>query len=93
MKSIEQMKLELQVLQAQLKLKSKQAKPQVSIADRKATAEKWFTEHNKVSIIQRGLNKVLPTKKGNKSYEAVKFSNGRIGVYLYGGSCLGYAWN
>jgi hypothetical protein len=58
------------------------------------TRQKDYTAWaNKIGIEQRGLNVVLPTKQGNKTYEAVKLKNGKVAVYCKGGNVLKYAWN
>jgi hypothetical protein len=86
------------IAQEMLKLQANKDKPKVKrtkeeeISENRAKSEKWFLEKMGLNIVERNLKVVLPTKAGNVTYEAVKFENGRIGVYLKSGF-LKYAWN
>lgn len=76
---------ELARLKAQLKTPS--------VTDKKAIAEKWYADRG-ITIVQRYDKPImLSTSKGMKPYEAVKFSNGRIGVYTRGNSQIAYSWH
>ena len=52
---------------------------------------KFFEEKCKVSVVEKGFKIKMPVSAGEKSYDAVKFSNGRIGVILDSG-IIKYAW-
>ena len=72
------------------KVKSKT--PPKTKEDNTIKSLKWFKDKLKLDVIQKGLKVSLPTKKGTQQYEAVKFSNNRIGVILKSG-IVKYAWN
>ena len=68
---------------AMLLLQKKKSK--MTTAEQTAKSEKWFADKVGVKVVERGLKVSLPTKKGLKQYEAVRFNNKRIGVILTSG--------
>ena len=74
--------------------KAKKAKVQTqknAITKARAESEKWFAKKG-IEIVERNFKVELATKNGTKVYDAVKFDNGKTGVYVYGGKVLKYAW-
>jgi len=51
----------------------------------------WYKEQD-LKIVKKGFKVSLPVKTGKKEFEAVQFDNGKIAVYIRGGSILRYAW-
>lgn len=57
------------------------------------SAEEWFRKNQNVTVVRRGFKHTCKLSDGtNKEFNAVEFSNGKIGVYCKGGSVLKYAW-
>ena len=62
-------------------------------------SEVWFKEERELSVVKRDFkvkmddttNKAGELKQG-KTYEAVEFNNGKIGVYVYGGTRIKFPW-
>ena len=61
------------------------------IANNRKKSIKWFAKKG-ITVVKSGFKVTLPTKSGNKKYEAVEFNNGKIGVFLASGY-VKYAWN
>lgn len=59
----------------------------------KATALKFFTQKLGLKVAKDNFTVELPVKDGTKSFDAVKFDNGRTAVYCRGNSYLKYSWN
>lgn len=53
---------------------------------------KWFENNLGIKCVEKNLKVSLPTKGGVKEYSGVKFDNGKIAVFIKGGSVLKYAW-
>lgn len=65
----------------------------IDLSDKKGLRELDLCVKRNISISERGLKAVAVNKDGQeKMYEAVKFSDGSFGVYIYGGNYLVMAW-
>lgn len=78
------------------KLMAKMGKDTTQTADSlKAKAIKqglaWYEKKLGLKCIRQGFQVVLPTAKGNKTYDAFEFNNGKVAVYAKGR--IKYAWN
>lgn len=51
----------------------------------------WYEKKLGLKCVRQGFQVVLPTAKGNKTYDAFEFSNGKVAVYAKGR--IKYAWN
>lgn len=70
---------------------SKKALKKNKAKKQREASVKWFENKLGAKVVKSGLKVTLPTKKGNKEYEAVKLSNGKTAVFLDSG-ILKYAW-
>ena len=71
----------------------KEQKAVKKTGDKKKDCIAWFEKNLGVKMVKNNFKVQLPTKAGTKTYEAVKFDNGRTAVFIKGGNVLKYAWN
>lgn len=69
----------------------KAVKVKNTIEQQRLKSLKWFKDTLKVDVVESGLKVSLPTKSGLKVYDGVRFSNGRVAVFLSSGF-LRYSW-
>lgn len=91
---IAQLTKQLATLKATLSKQKQSVKSKKPTADLKATnyakSLKWYASKG-INTVETGFKVTLPTKQGDKVYDAVRFSNGKTGVVLNSG-IIKYAW-